>query len=444
MKMLIVLARISKMPMDDVARVGVSQWIRSMLYFEHRRVGAIIPRRSEIEAKGGAVSEAVIKGKKYRGGLVFEPNAGVHFDVSVLDFASLYPSIISVHNLSYETVLCPHQDCRDNLLPGMKNWVCRKRKGIASMAIGSLRDLRLQYYKPLAKKDSLEEDEKALIGVVSQALKVILNASYGVMGAEIFPLYCLPVAEATATIGRFVITQTIEKCKEGGITVVYGDTDSLFLKGPTDEQIDGVMNWASKELGVALDLDKHYRFVAFSSRKKNYMGVLPDGTVDIKGLTGKKSHTPIFVKEIFREAVNILSKVQSEGEFGQAREEIKSEVKKGYQNLKNKRVSLEHLAFNVMVGKEVGQYKSIPQHIKAAKLLDKGEREIKMGDIISYVKTKTPPGVKPISLANVEEIDQEKYLETLRSTFDQLLDALGYEFDEILGATKLEDFFWQS
>jgi len=216
------------------------------------------------------------------------------------------------------------------------------------------------------------------------------------------------------------------------------------LKGPTDEQIAGVMNWATKELGVALDLDKHYRFVAFSSRKKNYMGVLPDGTVDIKGLTGKKSHTPIFVKEIFQEAVNILSKVKSEGEFGQAREEIKTEVKKGYQNLKNKRVSLEHLAFNVMVGKELGQYKAMPQHIKAAMLLEDKGKKIKMGDIISYVKTKTPGGVKPISLANVEEIDQEKYLETLRSVFDQLLDALGYEFDEILGATKLEDFFWQS
>ncbi|MCH8022940.1 MAG: DNA mismatch repair protein MutH, partial [Thaumarchaeota archaeon] len=378
------------------------------------------------------------------GAVVFEPDEGVHFDVAVVDFASLYPSIISIHNLSYETVLCPHQECKDNLLPGMKNWVCRKRKGIASLVIGSLRDLRVQYYKPLSKKHSLDEDNKALIGVVSQALKVILNASYGVMGAEIFPLYCLPVAEATATIGRFVITKTIEKCKEDGITVVYGDTDSLFLKGPTEEQIEGVMNWASKELGVALDLDKHYRFVAFSSRKKNYLGVLPDGTVDIKGMTGKKSHTPIFVKEIFQGAVNTLSKVKSEGEFGQAREEIKSNVRKGYQDLRNKRVSLEHLAFNVMVGKEVSQYKGTPQHIKAAMLLEDKGKNIRMGDIISYVKTKTPAGVKPVSLAKIEEIDQEKYLETLRSTFDQLLDALGYEFDEILGATKLEDFFLQS
>ncbi|MFQ6010693.1 MAG: DNA-directed DNA polymerase I [Nitrososphaerales archaeon] len=445
MKILTVLARISRMPMDDVARVGVSQWIRSMLYFEHRRMGAIIPRRNEIEEKGGAISEAVIKGKKYRGGLVFEPDEGVHFNVAVLDFASLYPSIISVHNLSYETVLCPHPECKNNLLPGMKNWVCLKRKGIASMVIGGLRDLRVQYYKPLAKKDSLDEDNRALIGVVSQALKVILNASYGVMGAEIFPLYCLPVAEATATIGRFVITKTIDRCKEDGITVVYGDTDSLFLKGPTSEQIDGLMDWASKELGVALDLDKNYRFVAFSSRKKNYMGVLPDGKVDIKGLTGKKSHTPLFVKEIFQGAVNTLSKVESEGEFEQARAEIKSQVKNGYQDLKNKRVTLEHLAFNVMVGKEVDQYKgTTPQHIRAAMLLEDKGKKIRAGDIISYVKTSTADGVKPVALAKIEEIDQAKYLETLRSTFDQLLDALGYDFDEILGATKLEDFFWQS
>ena len=68
--------------------------------------------------------------------------------------------------------------------------------------------------------------------LVSQAIKVILNATYGVMGAEIFPLYCLPVAEATAAIGRTTTTRTINKCDENHIKVIYGDTDSLFLKNP--------------------------------------------------------------------------------------------------------------------------------------------------------------------------------------------------------------------
>jgi DNA polymerase I len=45
-------------------------------------------------------------------------------------------------------------------------------------------------------------------------------------------------------------------------------------------------------------------------------------------------------------------------------------------------------------------------------------------------------------MAKISDVDTKKYLEQMRSTFDQFLDALGYDFDEIMGATKLEDFFW--
>ncbi|MFQ5921125.1 MAG: DNA polymerase domain-containing protein, partial [Nitrososphaerales archaeon] len=224
MKLLVVVCRVGRMPIDDISRLGVSQWIRSMLYFEHRRQDALIPQRGELELKSQASTTAVIKDKKYRGGFVVEPKAGVHFSVAVLDFASLYPSIIKVHNLSYETVRCVHEECRTNMIPETEHWACRKRKGMESLLIGSLRDLRVNYYKHLAKDKTLSKEEKALYNIISQALKVILNASYGVMGAEIFPLYCLPVAEATASIGRFTITKTIEKCQELGIEVVYGDS----------------------------------------------------------------------------------------------------------------------------------------------------------------------------------------------------------------------------
>jgi DNA polymerase I len=54
----------------------------------------------------------------------------------------------------------------------------------------------------------------------------------------------------------------------------------------------------------------------------------------------------------------------------------------------------------------------------------------------------SPDGVKPTMLAKPEDIDVNKYIEYMRSTFEQLLDALGYEFDEIITSTKLEDFFW--
>src|SRR5574338_423682 len=225
MDLLVVITRIGRMPIDDISRMGVSQWIRSLFYYEHRKHNALIPRREELDQKSTAVlTDAIIKDKKYRGGLVVEPKEGIHFNVSVMDFASLYPSIIKVRNLSYETVRCPHEECKKNTIPDTNHWVCTKYNGLTSMLIGSQRNLRVNYYKSLSKNQALSENQRQLYTVVSQALKVILNASYGVMGAEIFPLYCLPVAEATTEVGRFTILETIEKCKSVGIEVLYGDS----------------------------------------------------------------------------------------------------------------------------------------------------------------------------------------------------------------------------
>ncbi len=444
MKLLLVISRIGKMPINDVARLGVSNWIRSMLFFEHRKMGALIPRQDELAEKGGASSPAIIKGKKYKGGLVIEPKPGVFFDVSVLDFASLYPSLIKVHNLSYETVDCPHEECRSNTVPDTTSWVCTKRKGITSLVTGSLRDLRVSHYKPLTKDATLSRDDTELYNVVSQGLKVFLNATYGAMGFETFAFYCLPVAEATAALGRYAITRTIEKCKELGVEVLYGDTDSLFLHSPSREQVSTVTRWADEELSVELDLDKVYRYVAFSSRKKNYFGVLPDGTVDIRGLTGKKSQTPEYLKQTFYQTLDILSKVQSAEDFERARANIRALLTEMISKLKGKKVRVEDLAFNVMMGKPTEKYNgTTPQHVRAAKLLEERGKEIKAGEIIAYVKTKNPPYVKPVELAKVEDIDSDKYIEYAHSMFDQMLDALDFSFDEIMGATTL-DFFWSS
>jgi len=327
MDLLVIIARIGRLPMDDIARLGVSQWIRSLLYYEHRRRNYLIPKREELQRRSeGVISDAVIKDKKYRGGLVVEPKEGIHFDVVVMDFASLYPSIIKVRNLSYETVRCPHEECKNNTIPGTNHWACTKKNGLTSMIIGSLRDLRVNYYKSLSKKETLTDDQRQQYTVVSQALKVILNASYGVMGAEIFPLYFLPVAEATTAIGRHTILETIKKCEETGVEVLYGDTDSLFLKKPTPEQIKIVIEQAKKDHGVDLEIDKTYRYCVLSNRKKNYLGVTKSGKVDVKGLTGKKSHTPAFIKNLFYELVDILSKVQTMDDFAKAKQDISDKI----------------------------------------------------------------------------------------------------------------------
>jgi len=446
MNLLVVISRIARMPIDDISRMGVSQWIRSLLYYEHRNNGILIPRREELDNRSsGVANEAIIKDKKFRGGLVVEPEEGIHFDVTVMDFASLYPSIIKVKNLSYETVSCSHDDCRKNSIPQTNHWVCTKKNGITSVLIGSLRDLRVNYYKNMSKKDTITVEEKQLFTVVSQALKVILNASYGVMGAEIFPLYFLPAAEATTATGRHIILSTIENCKKLGIDVLYGDTDSLFVKKPTAKQIDDIITKAKVEHNVELEVEKEYRYVVLSGRKKNYLGVTKNGKVDVKGLTGKKSHTPPFIKSLFYELLDILSEIKTADEFERAKNKISDKITECARKVQAKEIPLKDLAFNVMMSKAPTDYvKTIPQHVRAAKQLE-SIREIKKGDIISYVKILNKPGVKPIEMARTSEIDSSKYMEFMESTLDQLTSSMNLDFDVILGKPKqtgLEQFFW--
>ncbi len=446
MDLLVIISRIGRMPIDDIARMGVSQWIRSLLYYEHRQRNALIPKREELERRSeGVTSDAVIKDKKYRGGLVIDPKEGIHFDVVVMDFASLYPSIIKVRNISYETVRCSHSECKKNTIPQTNHWACTKRNGLTAIIIGSLRDLRVNYYKSLSKKETLTDEQRQQYTVVSQALKVILNASYGVMGAEIFPLYFLPAAEATTAIGRFTILETIKKCEEIGIEVLYGDTDSLFIKKPTDEQIHKVIEQAKKDHGVDLEIDKVYRYCVLSNRKKNYLGVTKSGTVDVKGLTGKKSHTPPFIRKLFYELLDVLSTVQTIEDFEKAKLSITNKIATCAKKVELKEIPLQDLTFNVMISKAPSEYtKTVPQHIRAAKLLE-SIREVKKGDKISYVKIINKPGVKPVELAKKEEIDSKKYMEFMESTLDQITSSMDLDFSTMLGKPKqtgLDEFFW--
>jgi len=443
MKLVTALSRISFLPIEDMSRQGVSGWIRSMMFREHRLRGYIIPRSEEItESKGATSTTAVIKGKKYKGGMVVDPIPGVHFQVAVLDFASLYPSIIKTWNLGYETILCNHPEDRTNKIPDTDHWVCRKKKAMESQLVGSLRDIRIKWYKPKSKETNLPPETLSWYQVVQNALKVVLNASYGVFGSDRFSLYCPPLAESTAAVGRYDITSTIKEAKRLGIEVFYGDTDSLFLGTPDRTKLDELIQWSRKELGMELEVDKNYRYVALSLRKKNYLGVHPNNRVDIKGLTGKKRHTPEFIKETFNQMIGILGQVQTPLDFDDARTKIKSLVQDSYSKLRNRKYSLDDLAFNMMIGKSVAGYtKTMPQHVKAAQQLrDKGD-EIKAGDLVSFVKVSTSAGVKPVRLASLHEIDVDKYTEYIRATFEQVLDALGLDYEELTGAKKLESFF---
>ena len=442
MNLIILLMRLSHQGMHDLTRTAVSNWIRSLFYYAHRQRNFLIPRQDEIATfKGEAATEAMIKGKKYMGAIVVEPKEGVHFNVTVMDFSSLYPSIMKAYNLSYETVRCDHPECKENTVPGTPHWVCTRREGLTSLIIGLIRDLRVEHFKARAKDKTIPEAQRSWYSVVEQALKVYANASYGVLGASHFPLYCAPAAESITALGRFAISETIKKAEEIGVLVLYGDTDSLFLDNPKEDQLRQLIEYSEQELRVELDVEKEYRYVALSSRKKNYLGVSKDGQVDIKGLTGKKRNTPLFLQEAFMQMIDILRQVRDPDGFELAKDQIFKLAREKLTMLERREFAVKDLAIRVQLTKNLEAYtKTTPQHVKAVKLLRKAGQEVKAGDIIAFVKT-TGNNVKPVEQATAQDIDTAKYKDLVKSTFEQVLDALGIEWFDTIGMRTLDTFF---
>ncbi len=448
LRLIILLMRISRLSMEDVTRFGISSWIQSLFRQEHRLRNTLIPHQWEIQEKKSSVAqtEAMIKDKAFKGAIVIEPVAGVHFNATVLDFASLYPTIMKRHNISYETVDCPHEECKnatDNRVPETNHWICKRNRGMISETIGFFRDTRVNWFKGKSKDKSLSEQTRNWYTVVEKALKVYVNASYGVTGAQHFELFCMPAAESVTAYGRNAIVRTKQKAESMGVQVLYGDTDSVFLDNPSKEQQDELVRWSSDELGIDLEVEKTYKYVALSDRKKNYIGVYDSGYVEVKGLSGKKRNTPLFVQNAFKEMLDVLAKVNDPEGFNTAREEIGDIVHRVLDRLDGKAdpYSPEELAFRVQLTKKLSAYGDVkPQHVRAAMM---SPEEMGPGSIVEYIKTKDRDGVLPVRLAQDRSfwIDKDKYIDTLKSVFEQVLDAVGLNFESLMGFTTLDEFF---
>ncbi len=444
--LIVLLCRITKMPIHETVRRQISTWIQNIFYFEHRRKNYLIPRRSEIaELKTGGYSKAVIEGKTFAGAYVIPPVPGIHFDVVVMDFASLYPSIIKEYNLSYETVLCPHKEDEDNLVKGTPYHICTKKMGIFAYVVGFFRDIRVKYFKPKSTDKNLTEKQRSYYHTIQQALKVFINGSYGVFGSQNFPLFCLPVAESTTSIGQYSIKQTIKKSEDIGVKVLYGDTDSVFLLNPTNDQMKIISEWSRKELDLDLEEEKTYQFLALSDRKKNYIGIYKNTKyVDIKGLVAKKKNTPNFIKKAFSEMIEILKQITTNDEFLKAKDRIKEIVRNNLKKIgKPDAFKLEDYVINIALQKDLKSYtKVIPQHVRAALELKAATgKEFQKGETISFIKSKGSIGTKAIDLAKLQDIDTKKYKDLLISALEQVLDALGITYEEIKGIKKMDAFF---
>jgi DNA polymerase I len=343
----------------------------------------------------------------------------------------MYPSIIKVRNISYETVRCSHPECGTNMVPETMHWTCVKHRGIISEVIGLYRDLRVYFYKPLMQSTTDPQD-KHFIYTVSQALKVILNSAYGVLGFENFQYYYLPAAEAVAAWGRQNISIARAAALRLNMTPVIIDTDSLYLTDVDDERERRLLAECEAETGFEMDSGSRLKYVVASGLKKNYFGVTEEGRVIIRGLTGKKRHTPPFIRRVFNDVLtNILAPVSTKEELAKAKDAVAQRLKNAIIELYSHKIPLKELEFQIKLSRPLDEYKgfkenkSIPQHVKVAKILRERGESVEEGAVIRYVKTHD--GAKPTKFATSADISAPKYVEFLQSIFSQVLEPLGME-----------------
>jgi len=207
-----------------------------------------------------------------------------------------------------------------------------------------------------------------------------------------------------------------------------------------------LIKWTQSKYDIEFEVDKTYRYVCLSGRKKNYFGVLEDGEVDVKGLTGKKKHTPKIIKNVFNETKKVLSEIETPEQMEIGKQKIIELIKNAYFMFKNRSwKNIEDLAFHVTINKELEEYtKTTPQHVKAARLLTEKGYQVGVGSVISFIKTnKKISGitVKPVETTKTRDVDITKYIEFLKSTFEQILDPLDLSFDEdVIGITKISQW----
>jgi DNA polymerase elongation subunit (family B) len=436
------LSRVANLPLPEAfSNRQVSTWIRSILHFYLRRKNILIPRSSELR-----------RGQNVRGipgALTFQPKAGTYFDTVVVDFESLYPSLIDSYNLSFETVDCNHEECGANQVPEEKYHVCTRRRGVYSILTGALKDLRIHWFKPLSKDSSISTEERRLAEAASRLLKLILVSSYGVT-VRIHGLAQPALAESITAYGRHSLRQSWRLAEEEGLKPLYGDTDSLFLDSPLEENINRLIFKVKKELRLDLAVDKIYSVCVLPRAMKAYFGIRKDGTADVKGLTAIKSNSPPFIRNVFMDCVKELVAVKNWTEFEAAKDSIREVVKRAVTDLQSGKVRMENLVYTVKLhfdaSEKTAEGDVYHQPYQCAVQLADRQKKVSQGEVVSFVKVKPfnyrgkTFSVKPVELVkDFREVNMDDYVRNLRTALNQTFKPMNLSFDEE-PKTTLADF----
>jgi DNA polymerase I/DNA polymerase-2 len=436
----------------DAARYTYSQLVETFYMKRAFADNVLIPNRpkaEEIEKRRIA--------PVYRGAIVIEPKKGIHSDVLVFDFRSLYPTIIVTHNIDPWTFNCKHEECKKNRVPEEKWHFCTKKNGFIPKYLEDLIKTR-QQVKTQMKKVRKDSDDCRRLDNEQYALKIIANASYGYFGFFGSKWYRRECGAAAAAWGRYYICSVIEEAKKFGFEIIYGDTDSLMMRYPETlsqakireigKKFEKIIN--DKLPGIIeLEFRDLYEGGIFVARQKGEVGAkkryaLIDykGNLEVRGFETVRRDWCELSKRIQRQVLTIILREKNPTKAVQL---VRDTIKK----IKEGKVVLEELTIFEQITRPLTAYEAIGPHVKAAQKAKARGRPVGEGTVVGFVITKGSGSIsdraEPVEDVKPNKYDPDYYIEhQILPAAMRVLKALGYNEQEVLSGKiqkKLEGFF---
>lgn len=367
------------------------------------------------------------------GGHVLDPKPGIYQDIILLDFKSLYPTIIRTFKIDPLSRLLSHE----NSIQTPDGYSFSSTNHILPDFIAELMEKRAEANR---KKDK----------PLSQAIKILMNSFYGVMGSYNCRFYHPDLPSAITGTGKWLLLECKEYLEKNGYAVIYGDTDSLFIKLKEGEaenaeaagrRLASELNFYLKEKLAAafrvksfleIEFEKYYsKFIITMARKgetgakKRYAGMRVAEEKEIFEFVGMEFVRSDWTKLAKEFQMELYERIFTNKEIHNWIRDVVSRIRKGELN--------DKLVYRKRLRKDMSDYtKNVPPQVKAARMLSTGEA------VVRYIITRSGP--VPVEL-NPRNIDYQHYIDKqLKPITDSVMGLLGESFDSIINSDQLSFF----
>ena len=425
-------ARVTGLPVQEIARRSPGAGIAAMQNLTALRRGVLVPYQQQKGEVPKTYNQLVTSD---RGGMVFEPLAGIFPNVAILDFMSMYPSIIVEYNISPETVGVEEEDAF--LIPEMGIRIS-SRPGLVPAALGPMVKKRVEIRRRLK---TMEKDDPRYIRykAYADALKWLCVVAYGRLGFANSTFGRINSHEVVSFIGRQVLLAAKEIAEEHGFMIIHAYVDSLFICRPnaiTEEDFQPLLEEIQQETKLAIEVERIYSWMAFGCSRQNphlsvpnrFFGLQADGDYKVRGLALRREDTPLFVAEAQIQVLRILAKETDPDKLTHSLPEVLSLLQEKIASLKDRKIPIDKLLVTQTLSRELAAYKVLSPAAWAARQLQASGKTIHMGQRIQFVYTRTKPGVHawdvPEAL-NPAWIDTPRYQELLFRAVHEVLQPLG-------------------